>query len=86
MIDRCRHLLEIARRSMSDAESDISQAVRALEEGANLDVVALLGEAMTRLRIMDAEIQRYLSGSGHRKQVDHDQRGDRPVLDQEEAD
>ncbi|MPZ88407.1 MAG: hypothetical protein GEU81_10080 [Nitriliruptorales bacterium] len=81
MTEPSRQLLENAHRSLMDAEGDLSRAVRAIEEGESLDVVSLLGEAMTRLRILDAEIERHLAGSRKSRE-----RGDILRLDREQRD
>jgi hypothetical protein len=64
MNDAGRRLFEDARRHLADATSELSRAVATLEGGAaeTTEVMELLGEAMSRLRILDGEIERYLAG------------------------
>jgi hypothetical protein len=66
MDDAAHRVLEDARRQLADASSEISQAVTALEADAPYtQVLALLGEATSRLQILDAEIARHLTGGHH---------------------
>lgn len=58
MQEESRALLADARRTVADAEAEISQAVYALEHDGGVEVAALLGEAMNRLKILDQRIAR----------------------------
>lgn len=64
MDDAGRRLLEDARRQLADATSELSRAVATLQDDAaeTTEVMELIGEAMSRLGILDGEIERYLGG------------------------
>ena len=62
-MEAAHRLLQDARRQLQDATAEVGRAVTSLEDGRNLDAARFLGEATSRLGILDGEIERYLEGS-----------------------
>lgn len=60
--DKTRALLEDARRDIADAAEQVSQAVSKLEEDESVSSEALLGEAMTRLKLVSQRLGEHLAG------------------------
>lgn len=64
-MDEVAHrLFEDARRQLADASSELSRAVTTLQGDApeTTQALELIGEALSRLQILDGEIERYLAG------------------------
>lgn len=59
--DKTRAVLEDARRDVQDAAEQVSQAVSKLEEDESVGSEALLGEAMTRLKLVAQRLGDHLA-------------------------